>query len=232
MANDLKRLPRLSAILTYLQAGKLVTAPFLAKKFGVNVRTIYRDIRALEESGVPVVTEEGRGYSLVEGYRIPPVMFTEREAFALITAEQIISRYKDASFVTEFTNAITKIKSVLLQHSKLRADLLAESMYIGKNFGGETTTNSLIDMQLAVTGQRLIFITYQSGDNPSSQRQIDPYLLYHSDDGNWVLVAFCHLRNDFRSFRLDRITQYSIQSARFLPDQKAFHRFIERKFLT
>ena len=74
--NNLKRLSRLTAILTQLQSKRIVTATSLAEKFDVNVRTIYRDIKALEESGVPIYTEEGKGYSLVEGYRIPPVMFT------------------------------------------------------------------------------------------------------------------------------------------------------------
>ena len=85
--NETSRLSRLTAILLQLQSGRLVTAVALAARFNVSVRTIYRDIRALEQSGVPVITEEGKGYLLMEGYRIPPVTFSEREANALITAE-------------------------------------------------------------------------------------------------------------------------------------------------
>ena len=90
ISNDTKRLSRLTAILTQLQVKQLVTASELAVKFTVSIRTIYRDIRALEEAGIPVVTEEGKGYTLMEGYRIPPVMFTEQQANALILAQQLV----------------------------------------------------------------------------------------------------------------------------------------------
>lgn len=85
--SDIKRLSRLTAILTQLQTKRILTSTTLAEKFGVSVKTIYRDIRALEQAGVPIFTEDGKGYSLIEGYRIPPVMFTENEANALITTE-------------------------------------------------------------------------------------------------------------------------------------------------
>src|ERR1700722_11514041 len=90
--NDTKRISRLIAILTQLQTKRILTSTTLAEKFGVSIRTIYRDIKALEHAGVPIFTEEGEGYSLMDGYRIPPVMFTESEASALVTAEQLVSR--------------------------------------------------------------------------------------------------------------------------------------------
>lgn len=88
--NDTKRISRITAILIQLQTKRMITSSALAQKFGVSVRTIYRDIRVLEQAGVPVSAEDGKGYSLMEGYRIPPVMFTESEANALITIEQVI----------------------------------------------------------------------------------------------------------------------------------------------
>ena len=116
MADDLKRLSRLTAILTQLQSRKIVTTAALAEKFGVSVRTIYRDVKALERAGVPILAEEGRGYSIMEGYRVPPVMFREQEALALITVEQIILRHKDTPLVAEFSGAVARIKSVLRNH--------------------------------------------------------------------------------------------------------------------
>ncbi|WP_370539714.1 helix-turn-helix transcriptional regulator [Algoriphagus sp. Y33] len=74
--NDTRRLSRLTAILTQLQTRRLLTATNLAEKFNVSIRTIYRDIRALEQAGVPILTEDGKGYTLMDGYKIPPVMFT------------------------------------------------------------------------------------------------------------------------------------------------------------
>ena len=92
------RLSRLTAILTQLQSKRLITAKQLAEKHTVSIRTIYRDIRSLEKSGIPIITEEGKGYSIMEGYHLPPVLFTEDEANALITVEQLVLNNKDQSF--------------------------------------------------------------------------------------------------------------------------------------
>src|SRR5699024_7123202 len=124
--NDTKRLSRLTAILTQLQTKRLLTATALADKFSVSIRTIYRDIRALEQAGVPIITEDGKGYTLMEGYRVPPVMFTEAQANALITAELLVLKNKDASFIKDYSEAIDKIKSVLKYSIKDKANLLAE----------------------------------------------------------------------------------------------------------
>jgi len=102
--NDTTRLSRLTAILTQLQTKRLLTATILAEKFNVSIRTIYRDIRTLEQAGVPIITEEGKGYSLMEGYRVPPVMFTEAQANALVTAEQLVPQNKDTSFIKDYTD--------------------------------------------------------------------------------------------------------------------------------
>src|SRR4051812_24949272 len=123
---DTKRLSRLTAILIQLQTKRLLTATALANKFSVSSRTIYRDIRTLEQAGVPILTEEGRGYTLMEGYRIPPVMFTESEANALIITEQLVLKNKDASLVKDYSEAIEKIKAVLKDSLKDKADLLVK----------------------------------------------------------------------------------------------------------
>jgi len=106
MPEDKPRLARLTAIMTQLQSKRIVTARDIADKHGVSIRTVYRDIRTLEKSGIPIVTEEGKGYSIMEGYKLPPVMFTEQEANALITAEQLISRNKDQSLTDHYRSAI------------------------------------------------------------------------------------------------------------------------------
>src|SRR4029077_6302895 len=100
--NDTKRISRLIAILTQLQTKRVLTSTTLAEKFGISVRTIYRDIKTLEQAGGPILTEDGKGYSLMEGYRIPPVMFTENEANALVTAEQLVLKNRDNSLVKEY----------------------------------------------------------------------------------------------------------------------------------
>lgn len=107
------RIARLTAIITQLQSKRLVTAREIAEKHAVSIRTVYRDIRTLEKSGIPIFTEDGKGYSLIEGYQLPPVMFTEDEANALITAQHIVDNNSDKSLVEKYKSAIDKIKSTL-----------------------------------------------------------------------------------------------------------------------
>ena len=156
------RLARLTAILTQLQSKRLTTAPELAKKHGVSVRTIYRDIRTLERSGVPIVTEEGKGYTLIEGYHLPPVSFTEQEANALITAEQLIARNRDQSLIEQYRQAMTKIKAVLRFDEKDKAELLAGRVIFRNNEGNPKTSNYITDLQLAITNFQVVQIQYTS----------------------------------------------------------------------
>ncbi|MCF0050573.1 YafY family transcriptional regulator [Dyadobacter sp. LJ53] len=225
--NDTKRLSRLTAILTQLQTKRLITAPDLAEKFSVSVRTIYRDMRALEQSGVPVVTEEGKGYSLMDGYRLPPVMFTETEANALITAEQLVIKNKDASFVKEYREAIGKIKAVLRHNTKDSANLLSERILFGHNAGNDRTSTNLADLQLALTRFTLLKIDYHSPDtNESSSRTIEPFALLSTQE-NWLLVAWCRLRKAFRTFRLDRIRNLTVLNERFEPHKMTLQEYFE-----
>jgi predicted DNA-binding transcriptional regulator YafY len=199
------RLSRLTAILTFLQSKKLVTATEIASKFEISKRTAYRDIKALEESGVPIFTEEGKGYSLVEGYRLPPIMFTEQEANALITAAELISKNKDKSLINNHSNAISKIKAVLRFSSKDKVSMLSERIAHFKNFRRETTSDNLSTLQIAITNLYLLRITYHSiSKNEVTERVIEPQALYHSNE-NWILIAWCQLRNNYREFRLDKI---------------------------
>ncbi len=225
--NDIKRIPRLTAILTQLQAKRLVTASELAVQFSVSNRTIYRDIKALEQAGVPVLTEEGKGYTLMEGYRIPPIMFTESEANALITAEQWVLKNKDSSFVKEYTTAISKIKSVLRSNTKDKANLLANRIVFGQNADNDRTSNYLSTLQLALTNFHLVKIKYSSPDNSqATERIIEPFAIYTTQE-NWLLIARCRLRNDYRAFRLDRIEQLAVLSQVFEPHNITFEEYIE-----
>ncbi len=214
--NDTKRLSRLTAILTLLQTKSLLTSTELSKKFGVSVRTIYRDIRALESSGVPILTEEGKGYSLMEGYKVPPVMFTEAEANALITAEKLVLRNKDESFVKSYSDAINKIKSVLRYNTQSKVNFLSSRISFWRDPNQEST-NYLTTIQTALTDYRLVKIVYTTPTkNEKTERLIEPFALYNTKE-NWVLIAWCRLRNNFREFRLDRISNLITQNETFTP---------------
>jgi predicted DNA-binding transcriptional regulator YafY len=224
--NDTKRLSRLTAILTQLQTKRLLTASELAIKFSVSNRTIYRDIKALEQAGVPILTEDGKGYTIMEGYRIPPVMFTESEANALITAEQLVLKNKDASFVKEYTEAINKIKSVLRNSTKDKANLLSNRTVFRQNGDNEKTSNYLSTLQLALTNFNLIKIKYSSDTNQITERIIEPFAIYNTQE-NWLLIAFCRLRKDFRAFRLDRIQSLTVLIETFEPHKITFQEYFE-----
>lgn len=211
------RLSRLAAILTFLQSKKLTTATEIAKRFEVSVRTVYRDIRALEASGVPIYTEEGKGYSLVEGYRLPPVMFTEEEANALITAESLIIRNKDTSLVKHYVEAITKIKSVLGYEEKEKANLLSQRLVFMQNLKQDSTSDYLLSIQSAVTNFQRIDLQYLSlYKEELTERSVQPLALYSTRE-NWIMIAYCELREAQREFRLDQIKQFYVTEDLFEP---------------
>ena len=224
--NDTKRLSRLTAILTQLQTKRLLTATALADKFNVSIRTIYRDIRSLEQSGVPIITEEGKGYSLLEGYRLPPVMFTEAQANALITAEQLVLKNKDTSFIKDYTEAIEKIKSVLKYNIQDRVNLLSERTRFDQNNALVRNSSHLSDLQFALTNCRIVRIEYSNEQNKISTRHIEPFALLSTE--HWLLVAYCRLRKEFRFFRLDRIKKSEVLTDKFESHKMTLQEYFER----
>jgi len=225
---DSSRLERLTAIITQLQTKRLITSTMLSEKFGVSVRTIYRDIRALEKSGIPIITEEGRGYSIMEGYRLPPIMFTEKEANALITAEQILSLNKDKSFVQDLKEAINKIKAVLKLESKEKAELLSSRMFVWERNDEINDSNHLSLIQMALTNFNPLKLTYSTDNETVTEREIEPFALVTSSKMGWYLIAWCRLRNDFRTFRLDRMQQIDILTSHFEPHKITMQEYYEK----
>ncbi|OJJ21853.1 DNA-binding transcriptional regulator [marine bacterium AO1-C] len=220
------RLSRLTAIITQLQSKRVVTAKSLAEKHNVSIRTIYRDIRTLEKSGIPIVTEEGKGYSLVEGYHLPPVVFTEDEANALITLEQLAIKNKDQSLSNNASSAIEKIKAILRYSQKGNADLLAERVYFGGNTSEKKTSNNLMQVQSAIIHFQVLKIEYRSSAQKQTTRDIEPFAIY-SVNGNFLLIAFCRLRSDFRVFRIDFIEKMMPQDETFAPHNMTMKKFFE-----
>jgi len=224
---DTKRLSRLTAILTQLQTKRILTAPELAAKFSVSIRTIYRDIRALEQAGVPILTEEGKGYTLMEHYRLPPVTFTESQANALIIAEQLVLKNKDASFIKDYSEAIDKIKAVLNHSVKDKANLLSERTRFDQNLNRERNSNNLSELQFALTNFNLVKIEYTNETQKTTSRLIEPFALLSTQE-NWLLVAWCRLRKEFRYFRLDRIKKLELLSEKFTPHKMTLQEYFDK----
>ncbi|MGO2101437.1 MAG: helix-turn-helix transcriptional regulator [Psychroflexus halocasei] len=228
--NDIKRLSRLTAIVTQLQTKRLITSTSLAEKFAVSVRTIYRDIKALEKAGVPIITEDGKGYSLMEGYKIPPIMFSESEANALITVEQLIRKNKDSSLIKEFTKAINKVRAVLRYSTKEKVDLLSNRIAVSPAISEVNQSNSLTLIQNALTDFKVLSITYHSEHkNEKTERNIEPFALYYSLQESWTLIAFCRLRKDYRMFRLDRILKINHTNLKFTPHKLTLQKYLAEK---
>jgi len=223
---DTKRISRLTAILTQLQTKRLLTASELASKFSVSIRTIYRDIRTLEQAGIPIITEEGKGYMIMEHYRLPPIMFTESQANALILAEQLVLKNKDTSFIKEYSEAIDTIKAVLRHDVKSKANLLAERTRFTQSFNSERTSNNLSDLQFALTNFFLTKIEYTNEAKQSTQRILEPFALLST--ANWLLIAWCRLRNEFRFFRLDRIIKLEVLTETFTPHNMTLQEYFDK----
>lgn len=224
--DEVKRISRLTAILTQLQTKRIVTATSLSEKFGVGRRTIYRDIKALERAGVPILTEEGKGYSLMDGYRIPPIMFTEKQANALILAEQLVLKNKDASFVQDYSEAIEKIKSILGYTIQDKANLLTDRTQYNEALNQERNSSNLSDLQNALTNFKLVKIKYINKVGSTSERIIEPFAIVSAE--NWYLIAWCRLRKEFRFFRPDRIQKMEILSENFEPHKLTLQQYFDK----
>lgn len=229
--DEINRLSRLTSILIQLQSKRLLTASSLASKYGVTSRTIYRDIKALEKSGVPIITEEGKGFSLMDGYKIPPVMFTESEANALITAEFIIKSCKDESLIQAFSSAIEKIKAVIPSSLKVRTETLEKKIGVTRAYTDlKTKSKHLLNLQRALVEYSVVRIDYINASNIESVRELEPFAIYSNQNDEWVLVAYCRLRNEFRTFSLTRIRNLIYTNEKFDPHSMTFAEFRKKTY--
>lgn len=206
--DELKRFDRTLAILVLLQSKKLVKAQFLSERFGVSLRTIYRDIRSLEAAGVPILGEAGVGYSIMEGYRLPPVMFTREEAGSFVAAEKLMQQFTDAGLGAYFTSAMNKIKSVLKGQEKDWVTALENQVWAAPGRGQlfkKEITHALPILFNSIALKKQVHLTYRAFTSAEPQnRHIEPVGVFYEND-HWYLYGFCHLRNDYRQFRTDRI---------------------------
>jgi predicted DNA-binding transcriptional regulator YafY len=207
MDDSPKKFDRTLAILTQLQSKKIVRAQELAERFGVSLRTIYRDMRSLEASGVPLYGEAGTGYSLVDGYKLPPVMFTREEAASFIAAEKLVQKFTDKALGGSYNSAMYKIKSILKNTDKDWLQHIEENVLMQQTtaLAPDPVSNVLAELLKSIASKYCITLHYQAIDAENvSKRLIEPVGVFH-DYSNWYVVGFCHLRNDYRQFRTDRI---------------------------
>jgi len=225
------RIERISAILIQLQSKSVITAQEIADRFGISVRTVYRDIRTLEESGVPIASEAGIGYSLADGYKLPPVQFTPEEAVAFITAEKLIEKLTDQGLNTDFQSGITKIKSILRPKEKLYLESLENQIAVVENHFVPRTNDDekfLPRIIRSIANKNLVQISYIGGHNPAlTQRTLEPVGIFFQSP-RWHFIAYCHLREDYRQFRIDRIQNMSVLQDHFEGKHPPLEMFINK----
>ena len=227
----MNRIDRLTAILIQLQSKKVVRAQEIADRFEISLRTVYRDIRALEEGGVPIGAEAGTGYFLLDGYHLPPVMFTQEEANALVLGAKLIEGQSDHSIEKNFGEAMLKIKSVLKSQEKDQLEILESQImvrHIPKAESEDFPNNFLATIQRALVDHSVLGFRYfsnYSGD--FSSREVEPLgLIFYGN--HWHLLAYCRLRKAARDFRVDRIVKLEKLEEQFdLHGQKPFNEFME-----
>lgn len=217
-SDTLKRFDRLVSILIQLQSKKVVKAQEIAERFQVSQRTIYRDIKTLESAGVPVFGEAGIGYSLVDGYRLPPVMFTREEAAGFLAAEKLMRHFSDQSLSRHFESALLKIKSVLRTADKNWLNNLYAFITVHKQSDkfNASVPNALELLMESLGSNMQIALQYCSlKDTVAQERFIEPVGIFHENQ-YWYILAYCHLRKDYRQFRLDRIYDICVTALPFV----------------
>lgn len=206
----MNRIDRLVAMVLYLQGRRVVRGAELARHFEVTARTIYRDMAALAEAGVPLVGEAGVGYSLMKGYHLPPVMFSAEEAAALFVGGELVKQFTDASLRAPMAAALEKLRAVLPRDrqdhvEKLIRHTLVQGRPVQPGAAAPADQRWLATVQQGVVGRRVLRMTYQGADRPEeTRRDVEPLgVVFYG--GNWHLVAWCRLRSDLRHFRIDRL---------------------------
>ena len=213
----MKRLDRQFAILVALQARRRVTARDLAQRLEVTERTIYRDVAALSETGVPIVSLPGFGYELSPGFFLPPLVFTPDEASALSLGARLLAARAIGRLPQDATRALEKVSAVLPAAARSEVDRLSSVisfMTRGRPFDLDDPRLRLLQDAIGDRSVlRLRYHAYGSGD--VTERDVEPLQLRYA--GGWYLSAYCRRRAGLRDFRLERIDHLDVLSERFTP---------------
>ena len=203
----MNRIDRVSAILIQLQSRRVVKASDIAERFNISLRTVYRDVKTLEEAGIPIIGEAGVGYSIVDGYRLPPVMFTREEATAFLTAEKFVEKLTDNATSEHHKSAMYKIRAILKTAEKDLLDDIDSSIEVLRSHSQLNVDNKdhIQTLLNSIAKKSVICINYFAlHSQEHTKREIEAIGIFYKS-GYWHLIAYCHLRTAYRDFRVDRI---------------------------
>jgi predicted DNA-binding transcriptional regulator YafY len=202
-------------IQTLRTASQPVTAAALADKLEVTVRTIYRDIAALQGSRVPIEGAPGLGYVLRRGFDLPPLMFTTEETDAIAVGVRLLRRLRDPKLEAAAQSVLAKLSAVVPQ--ELRPQLVAAPLYVSDGSAPAVTGIDLAQLRTVIRESRKLAISYVDEEGRHTQRTIWPIAMAYYVDVTLV-GAWCELRDDFRHFRVDRILTSQVLDERFSGD--------------
>ncbi len=227
----MKKFDRVIATLLVLQTKHVTKGSELAEKFGVSLRTVYRDIRSLENAGIPVYGEAGVGYSLVEGYKLPPVSFEENEAIALLMGEKFLGNLVDKNTQKAYNSAIDKVKVVVrsIEKDSMQRIQEAVSFTVPGEFSEHDSHPFLQEIIRGIAARKLVKIQYEKPkDKMAEMRILEPIGCYYRFN-SWYLIAFCQLRQAYRTFRSDRIQSVEILADTFEDKHPSLNQYLEKE---
>ncbi|QRY58004.1 helix-turn-helix transcriptional regulator [Sphingobacterium siyangense] len=231
MTDIQKRFDRILAIYMHLQAKPVVTAAALAERYEVSQRTIYRDIRSLMQVGIPIYGEAGSGYSLVEGYKMPPLQFTREEALSFVAAEKLVEKYTDRNLAHHFTTALLKMKAILRGNEKEQVAIVGDNFLVrgGRHQFNEKLTHGTNILIESIAAKKCVEIYYSKpSDKTPERREIEAVGIF-VESKFWYVLAFCRLRKDYRQFRLDRINNIRILADDFAKEHPELSSFLNKR---
>lgn len=189
-----------------------MTAKTLSERLEVSERTIYRDIKSLMASGVPIEGEAGVGYALRRGYQLPPLMFDEEEVEALLFGVDVARTYGDTRLATAAESILAKVEAVLPE--RLRPQLAGKRLFVPEFQANPDVAEMLGEVRGAINDSTRLFLDYEDVEGRGTERIVRPLLLTYWGT-TWALGAWCELRQDFRNFRIDRIQKAEPLASRF-----------------
>lgn len=222
----MRRADRLFEIIQFMRQRQLTRARDLAEKLEVSERTIYRDIADLMATGVPIEGEAGIGYVLRAGYDLPPLMFKEAEIEALVLGARIVQSWGDKELADAAGDVIAKVEAVVpeaLRKYMTNTALLAPSLHYM-----EPICFNLADLRAALRDQKKVEIDYRDAHGDPTTRHVRPLSLAYFGPV-WVMAAWCELRENFRTFRLDRVSRFEVTPHAFAAEPgKTLNDFLAR----
>lgn len=222
----MRRADRLFEIIQLMRRKAPVRARDLSQALEVSERTIYRDVQDLMASGVPIEGEAGVGYVLKAGFDLPPLMFKEQEIEALVLGARIVESWADAELAEAASNVIAKIDAVV--PDRLRDYMANTALLAPTHHYMEPIRFDLARLRHALRGQLKVHFRYRDLADAETERSVRPLSLAYFGPV-WVLAAWCELRHDFRTFRLDRIDEFEVLMERFRSEPgRTLHDFLKR----